>query len=116
MTKPPVNVHQHYHAHVYYDESTSGFAKDLCTEVGNRFALEVGRFHDKSIGPHPMWSCQIKFNSSEFETLVPWLEENRKELTVLIHGLTGNDFLDHTEYAYWLGEEKVLNTEIFKNT
>ena len=113
MSKPPVNAHSNYHAHVYYDESTSEFAKDLCTEVGERFGLEIGRFHDRPIGPHPSWSCQIKFDSSEFDRLIPWLDEHRDGLTVLVHGLSGNDLKDHTEYAYWLGTEQELKLDMF---
>ena len=116
MSKAPVNVHDHYHAHVYYDEATGEFAKSLCTDIGKRFGLEVGRFHDKPIGPHPCWSCQIKFSSEEFDALIPWLDNNRNGLTVLVHGLSGDDLADHTDHAYWLGKAEVLNVEMFKKS
>lgn len=54
--KYPVNLHQQYHAHVYFD------------------------------------------------ALIPWLDEHRDGLSVLVHADTGDDILDHTEYVYWLGE------------
>ena len=116
MPKLPVNVHENYHAHVYYDATTSDFAKSLCTDIGERFGLEVGRFHDKPIGPHPSWSCQIKFSSEDFDTLIPWLNENRNGLTVLVHGLSGDDLVDHTDHAYWLGKEEILNLEMFNKS
>ena len=76
--------------------------------------MQVGRFHDKPIGPHPMWSCQITFESKDFDKLITWLAKNRKGLTVLVHGLSGNDLLDHTEHVYWLGTERMLNIDMFK--
>ena len=114
MTKPPVNAHDNYHAHVYYDASTSEFAKALCTETGKHFNLTVGRFHDRPIGPHPCWSCQIAFGSEDFDSLVPWLDQRRKGLTILIHGLTGDDLADHTQFAYWLGEAQSLKLDMFR--
>ena len=115
MTIRPLNVHENYHAHVYYDESSSRFAKALCSDIAERFGLEVGRFHDKPIGPHPRWSCQIKFSSSDFDRFIPWLDQNRNDLTVLVHGLTGDDLSDHTDHAYWLGEEAALKLDMFRD-
>ena len=113
MPKRPVNLYDKYHAHVYYDETNGDFAKTLCTGIGTRFGLEIGRFHDQPIGPHPRWSCQITFESKDFDEFIPWLDENRRGLTVLVHGLTGDDLADHTDHAYWLGDALVLNLDIF---
>jgi DOPA 4,5-dioxygenase len=35
-------------------------------------------------------------------------------LTILVHGLTGEDLADHTEHASWLGEPAELDLSIFK--
>jgi len=114
-TKRPVNLHKAYHAHVYFDDKTKDYARKLCDEVGEKFSLKVGRFHEKLVGPHPRWSCQITFGKKDFETFIPWLDENRKELTIFVHGLTGDDLKDHTDFAYWLGQEVELNLGIFNN-
>ena len=66
MNKFPVNRHEHYHTHIYFEQETLGFAASLCEKAGKLFGLEVGRVHQKAIGPHPKWSCQIKFSSSDF--------------------------------------------------
>ena len=116
MSKAPVNVHDQYHAHVYYDETTGEFAKSPCTDIGKRFGLEIGRFHDKPIGPHPCWSCQIKFSAEDFDILIPWLDENRNGLTILVHGLSDDDLADHTDHAYWLGKAETLNLEMAKKS
>jgi len=111
--KYPVNIHEHYHAHVYFEQATLEFAKDLCDKAGNLFNFKIGRIHEKPIGPHLMWSCQIAFSSNSFEMFSPWLEENRQNLSILVHGLTGNNLQDHTEFAYWLGEPVDLTLDLF---
>ena len=83
-------------------------------DAGEKFGLKVGHFHEKLVGPHPCWSCQITFGIRDFESFIPWLEEQRQNLTILVHGLTGNDLQDHTEFAYWLGEPVELNLDMFK--
>jgi len=111
--KPPMNRHDDYHAHLYFEQETLAFAKYLCEKAGDLFTLQVGRVHQKNIGPHPKWSCQITFTSSDFEKFIPWLEEQRQGLSVLVHGVTGDNLKDHTEYAYWLGTEIELSLDFF---
>ena len=112
-TKRPANLHKAYHAHIYFNDSTKEDAKQLCDDIGKQFNFKVGRFHEKPIGPHPNGSCQVLFGHKDFEKIIPWLEKNRKQLTVFVHGLTGDDLKDHTDYAYWLGKEEKINLEIF---
>ena len=112
--KRPVNMHKAYHAHIYFDEKTKLKAKKLCQDVKEEFSFKVGRFHEKLVGPHPCWSCQITFSQKDFEDFIPWLEKQRESLTILVHALTGNDLQDHTEFAYWLGNPVELNLSLFK--
>lgn len=112
--KRPVNHHKAYHAHVYFDESTLAFATKLCHQAGELFALKVGRVHQKPVGPHPKWSCQIVFGAKDFEAFIPWLDLHRKGLSVLVHALTGNNLADHTDFAYWLGQPEKLELSIFQ--
>ena len=114
MIKRPVNIHEAYHAHVYYAQDSLDMATQICHQAGDLFNLPVGRLHQKEVGPHPMWSCQISFQASDFEQLIPWLEANRQGLTVLVHGLTGDNLQDHTDYAYWLGEPAELKLAMFQ--
>ncbi|USD66885.1 DOPA 4,5-dioxygenase family protein [Vibrio sp. SCSIO 43136] len=113
MPQRPVNQHSLYHAHVYFDQSSLNFATQLCEQVGQRFGLPLGTINQRPVGPHTVWSCQILFKAQDFERLVPWLDDNRGDLTVFIHGVTGDDLKDHTEYAYWLGEEVALDLSGF---
>lgn len=111
--KPPVNRHKAYHAHVYFDSDTLERASKLCRQAGELFSLKIGRVHQKPIGPHTKWSCQVAFASKHFDELIPWLIENRHGLSILVHGLTGDDLKDHTDYAYWLGESVELDLSDF---
>lgn len=103
-----------YHAHVYFDAETIEFAKTLCEEAGKLFLVTVGRVHQKPVGPHPLWSCQLAFENSEYANLLSWLALNRQGLTILIHPLTGNDLKDHTDYAAWMGEPQALKLEVLR--
>jgi aromatic ring-cleaving dioxygenase len=110
----PQNIHKAYHAHVYFGPETVAQARALCEETGKLFKVQVGRVHEALVGPHPKWSCQLAFSASEFDKVIPWLDEHRGKLDVFVHGVTGDDVADHTEHAYWLGNEWPLNLEMFK--
>src|SRR5438105_9338210 len=114
MPKRPINIHPAYHAHVYFDAATIGEARALVAQAGRLFKVQVGRVHEKEVGPHPRWSCQLAFDASEFDNVVPWLDAHRGPLDLLVHGDTGNDLKDHTDYAYWLGNEWPLKLEMFR--
>ena len=109
----PRNVYPAYHAHVYFGPDTVERAAALCRAAGETFGVQVGRVHRKRVGPHPQWSCQLAFNAAQFDALVPWLEAQRDGLTVLVHGLTGNDLEDHTTHAAWLGRPAELDLSVF---
>jgi DOPA 4,5-dioxygenase len=98
---------------VYFDESTTEQARVLCQSAADLFGVTMGRVHEKLVGPHPRWSCQLAFDSTQFDRLIPWLEAHRGGLNILVHGLTGNDLEDHTANASWLGEPAQLNLAIF---
>lgn len=110
----PTNVYARYHAHVYFDEASVEQAEALCRSAAERFGVAMGRVHRKPVGPHPRWSCQLAFDRTQFDLLIPWLDENRKGLTILVHGLTGDDLADHTTHAAWLGEPATLKLDVFE--
>ncbi len=114
MNFQDISLIKGYHAHVYFDESTLEQAKALCEEAGKLFQVTVGRMHHRPIGPHPSWSCQLAIDRSEYADLLSWLALNRKGLTILIHPLTGNDLLDHTDYASWMGEPQALKLDVLQ--
>ena len=51
---------QGYHAHVYFNAASLGRAKALCERAAATFVVKMGRVHEKPVGPHPDWSCQLR--------------------------------------------------------
>ncbi len=109
----PVNRHKAYHAHIYFDAASLAQVEAICDEAANEFGLKVGRIHQKLVGPHTRWSVQVLFGTRDFDRFVPWLDTRRGELDVLVHGMTGDDYKDHTDHAYWLGQPVELDLSIF---
>jgi aromatic ring-cleaving dioxygenase len=114
MPRRPQNLHQAYHAHVYFGPDTVAQARELVAQAGERFKVQVGRVHEKPVGPHPAWSCQLAFSAGEFDRIIPWLDQHRGALDVFVHGVSGDDLADHTTHAYWLGNEWPLQLEMFQ--
>ena len=94
---------QGYHAHVYYDPTSRQVAEELAEMVSRNFAVEIGGFFDKPVGPHPVANLAIQFPAREFGALVPWLMLNRNRLNVLVHPLTDDSVRDHEDDGLWLG-------------
>ena len=93
-----------YHAHVYYDPHKRTGASRLRHAIEKTFRVEMGRWHDQPIGPHPRSMYQVKFARGEFPKIVPWLMLNRGGLSVLVHPNTGDAYHDHAINALWLGK------------
>jgi DOPA 4,5-dioxygenase len=110
----PRNVHETYHAHVYFDARTVEQARALCQQAAALFHVDMGRVHEKLVGPHPHWSCQLAFDNTQFDDLIPWLDDHRDGLNILVHASTGSHLEDHTAYAYWLGEPSPLDLSLFR--
>ena len=100
-----------FHAHVYYDPATRNAATHVREELGARFEVRLGRWHDQPVGPHPQAMYQVAFSPERFAAIVPWLMLNREGLDVLVHPLTGDSVVDHTDHALWLGKRLKLNIE-----
>ncbi|GLS92060.1 DOPA 4,5-dioxygenase [Psychromonas marina] len=111
--KRPKNTHAHYHAHIYFEEQTLLFAINLSEKIAQQFPLIVGRIHQKLVGPHTKWSFQVLFDHLAFDEFIAWLALNRGDLSVLVHAQTGDDLLDHTEHACWLGDSVAIDTSRF---
>ncbi|HBO3685663.1 TPA: DOPA 4,5-dioxygenase family protein [Pseudomonas aeruginosa] len=103
---------QGFHAHVYFDAQSIERARALCEEAARRFPLKMGRVHERPVGPHPDWSCQLAFAPEVFGGLVPWLAIHRQDLVVFIHPVTGNDLVDHRDRAIWMGAIRPLDLSI----
>lgn len=98
-----------YHAHVYYDPDTREVAARVREGLGARFDVQLGRWHDKPVGPHPKSMYQVVFSPDQFGKVVPWLMLNRGGLDVLVHPETDDNVADHLDRCLWLGKKLKLN-------
>jgi aromatic ring-cleaving dioxygenase len=103
-----------YHAHIYYDAKSRRIAAGLRKKLEQAFKVEMGRWRDEPVGPHPQAMYQVKFKPKEFARIVPWLMLNRAGLDVLVHPETGDDYIDHATNALWLGEKLKLRLDVLK--
>ncbi len=115
MTFKDTDGIESYHAHVYFDAGSRQAARDLRVAIEKRFDIEMGRFHEKPVGPHPRWSYQVAFAPQHFAAIVPWLALNRGELVVFVHPNTGNALEDHRDYDMWLGDSQILDLDVLRD-
>lgn len=104
-----------YHAHVYYNSPAEReIAARIRDAVEDQFDVEMGRWRDEPVGPHPAPMYQIAFAPELLPQLLPWLMSVSASLSILVHARTGqSDLLDHTAGAVWLGPQLELNTAFF---
>jgi len=101
-----------WHAHVYFDEATVSQARQLCQRISDQFTgVQMGRVHEKLVGPHPDWSCQLGIHNEEFAAVMAQLAIHRNGLTVFIHPITGQDTIDHRDRAIWMGDIRPIRLE-----
>ncbi len=109
----PATIHG-YHAHVYYDEASRQAAAQLREAIEQGFEVEMGRWRDQPVGPHPQSMYQVKFAPGEFARIVPWLMLNRAGLSILVHPETTDAYTDHAVNALWLGEKLKLRLDVLR--
>jgi DOPA 4,5-dioxygenase len=113
----PINTIESYHAHVYFDGTEARErAAILREQIGQRFAVQMGRWRDQPVGPHPMAMYQVAFEAHLFPTLVPWLMLNRLGLTVVVHPNTDRPKDDHLKHALWLGAVLALDGSMLEES
>lgn len=114
MSTTETGIISDFHAHVYFDADSVEQARALCEAAAARFDLSMGRVHERPVGPHPCWSCQLAFHPELFGEVIPWLALNRDGLTVFVHPNTGDDLRDHRDHPLWMGRMETLKLEMFE--
>ncbi len=101
----------HWHAHIYFDAASRDAAWELHTLAAAQFGdrLTVGRFHERPVGPHPMWSCQLSFTPAHFAEVMSWLALNHGSLDLFVHPNTDDELRDHRDCAVWMGRHHTLD-------
>jgi len=99
-----------YHVHIYYSDETRPTAAKLRDTLATEFGVQVGR-NAGIAGPHPVPQVQVIFRKEAFQRVVPWLMLNPEGLDILVHPLSDNEYIDHTDWALWLGTPIALKVE-----
>ena len=96
---------------MYFDASSREAARALRETIDTELAgrIDMGRFHEKAVGPHPMWSYQLAVAPASFAQVLGWLTLNHGPLDVFVHPNTGDALGDHRDCALWLGRSHTLN-------
>lgn len=119
---------KYYDFHVYYyarvessqqesDKLRAKLLEDFKQDAAEGAIIVKKLPDDKVIGPHvtQFWEADVA-RPEVFVKLLSWFQLNHGNLSVLIHPQTGEDLLDHTTRALWLGEKLPLLTEVFSST
>jgi aromatic ring-cleaving dioxygenase len=87
------SITDRWHAHVYFEASSREAAWALRETIGIELAgrMEMGRLHEKPVGPHPMWSYQLAFSAASFSHVVDRLALNHGILDVFVHPNTDDE-------------------------
>jgi len=101
-----------YHAHIYFDPGQLDEARTFAQAAHERFKVPVGHFHTDPVGPHPRGSCQLSLRPEQFAQFAAWAPEARGDLTIFAHGLSGDDWADHTRYVIWFGPSEDLDLSV----
>jgi DOPA 4,5-dioxygenase len=107
---------QSWHAHVYFGADSRDEALRLRAAIEEELGtlVEVGRFHERPVGPHPMWSYQLAIPNAHFAQVVGWLALNHGALDVLVHPNTDDALRDHRDHALWIGQSHRLKLDLFE--
>lgn len=95
-----------FHAHVYFALRHIDQAKALHKKIKNerKDVSAIFPLVNHLVGPHkmPMFECHFSNND---KGIIEWLDSVRADMTILIHPVSDEALLDHTERAIWLGRE-----------
>jgi DOPA 4,5-dioxygenase len=110
------NTLQEFHAHIYFTQASEASAESLREKILTEFAekeVQIWPLVRRPVGPHPIPMFEMNFKKDALDSVTSWLEKERMGHVVLIHPVTGNDLLDHTIHARWLGKALVLDVSNF---
>lgn len=100
-----------YHAHIYFrpDEAAAIAALHARAQEDLGAVASVWPIRHRPVGPHPLPMFEIEFKHPSREAVLAWIQAHHGSHDVLLHPETGNDLIDHTTHAVWLGAPQPLD-------
>lgn len=100
-----------WHSHIYFTEQTRPVAERLNEALQDRFKIWDYRWLDYANGLHPTPMFRFALLKEDFERYVYWILEAREGLSVLLHAITENVYIDHSYLTLWFGKQLDLGLE-----
>ncbi len=101
-----------YHAHIYFDKHQISLAERLHKKIAQHQDIsQIFPLVHHEVGPHSKPMFEVHF-ADDKQGFVNWLNNERGELSVLIHPVSDDALSDHTTKAIWLGTALTIKTEI----
>ncbi|RIA98352.1 DOPA-like domain-containing protein [Glomus cerebriforme] len=114
-----------FHFHVYFfQDNEQNRASALALREKIFELIKKGFFHpvpldtynDAPRGPHSIGSYEVWCPKEHFSRVYSWFSLHHGVHSVLIHPLTNNEVLDHSDRAAWLGKPVPLDlSKLSKN-
>ena len=103
-----------FHSHIYFNKETYSKAQNFHEDFKKlKIPKQLSEMHQHLMGPHPFWMFEVDFKTENFLEIIEFMQKHRNGLSILVHPLSGNALLDHTDYAMFLGQKEDLNLAIF---
>lgn len=104
--------------HVYYttlDERAKAMSlREKMRQYFHDRHLFLGEMIDIPVGPHSVPNWEGNFQTDLLPDVIQWLMDNRGEIKILLHKLSGDAFWDHTQGAMFLGDAvSYVNVKFF---
>jgi len=111
-----------FHAHIYFhndDIASRTAVLALKEKITSRFVeseekgVSIIGLREQAVGVHPTGNLAVLFSKARYGEFVVWLAHTRdpEHLNVIVHPLSPQQVLDHTERAVWLGTPQPLKLE-----
>lgn len=102
-----------YHAHIYFSVNQKPEAESLANSlVALDPSIKIFKTHENKVGPHALPMIEVHFTENHLENVVRSLTEKNKNLSVLVHEDSGDDFKDH-ESPIWVGRPLPIDFNFF---
>ncbi|MGH1348948.1 MAG: DOPA 4,5-dioxygenase family protein [Nannocystales bacterium] len=99
-----------YHLHIYFDATSREHALRLRSHIGQTYPdVVLGRVHESPVAFHPLPMYQVTVAASDLGQLLAEICAERGSLSVLVHPLHGDPWVEHTDDAMWLGQRLELD-------